>query len=239
MSIGIGIIIFFVSFVALFAQFFIYMALGVSLGLAGAHIGGLAWLFIGLMILTGVIGVLAPASAIIQQSTKKNDLGNRIMVIGIIITILGYILLTSLGGVFGGGKLKESKIPTPLKIEQEQQQQTKAPEIKATILSKKFVEADYMNGIVDDYIGLKVEFINNTEKDMKGFKGSFGLFDIFGEKIQDVNVSYDEGIKANETKTWNGTLKYNPFIDSHVKLRTTDLENLKYEWNIEKIIYSE
>lgn len=122
MSIGIGIIIFLVSFIALIAQFFVYMALGVSLSFAGTNIGGLAWFFVGLMILTGVIGILAPISAFIQQITKKKGVGNRILIIGIAITLVGYVLLMALGGV---EKSKTAKIPefssTVSKTEQNEQ----------------------------------------------------------------------------------------------------------------------
>ena len=149
--------------------------------------------------------------------------------------IIGYVLLTVLGN---GGKPKEAEAPLAIPETKEEEKEIGVVEIKAVLLDKGFIESDWRSGIYEDYITFKVEFTNNTDKDIRGFKGAFTFYDIFEEKIQDIMISYDKGIKAKETKIWKGELEYNQFIDSHKKLKNTDLENLQYKWETEQIIYT-
>jgi len=241
MSISIGIIIFFLSLIALVAEFIIYMILGIGVAFSGvSDIGSLAWFFVGLMVLTGTIGVLAPISAIIQQTSKKERIGNKILLIGVLVIMFGYVLLTTLGGE---QPQETETLPATSTISQEEAEvkteQQKQEEIKAILLKKGFIKEDWMKEIYSDYITFEVEFTNTTNKDIRGFKGAFTFYDIFGDKIHGVIIAYDEGIKAGETKIWKGTLEYNPFIDSHVKLKNTDLKDLQYEWKTEQIVYVE
>jgi len=241
MSISVGIIIFFLSLIALVAEFIIYMMLGIGVALSGvSDIGSLAWFFVGLMVLTGTIGVLSPISAIIQQTSKKERIGNKILLIGVLVIMFGYVLLTTLGGK---QPQETETLPAMSRISQEEAEvkteQQKQEEIKAILLKKGFINEDWRKEIYSDYITFEVEFTNTTNKDIRGFKGVFTFYDIFGDKIQDVIIAYDEGIKAGETKIWKGMLEYNPFIDSHVKLKNTDLKDLQHEWKTEQIIYVE
>ena len=38
---------------------------------------------------------------------------------------------------------------------------------------------------------------------------------------------------------WKAGIDYNQFIDEDVKLKNTELENLKYKWEIYTIIYED
>ncbi|MBA7640706.1 hypothetical protein ES703_48377 [subsurface metagenome] len=242
MSIGLGIIIFFLSFVALIAEFFIYMALGVSLSFTGitAGIDGLAWFFVGLMVLTGAIGILAPISAVIQQTTKKKGVGNRILLIGIGVVIIGYILLTTLGG---GERPKITETPESSPMASETKQEVSPNELKEKVdvelIGKGFISSDWERGIYDDYITMKLRFINKTDKDIKGVQGKIIFYDIFDNEIDRTDISYDKGIPKNESKIWDGQIKYNQFRESDKKLRATEFESLKYEWLPDTIIYQD
>jgi len=111
--------------------------------------------------------------------------------------------------------------------------------VDVELVDKDFISSDWERGIYDDYITMKLRFINKTNKDIKGVQGKVIFYDIFDNEIYRTKISYDEGIPKNESKVWSGQIEYNQFRDDHRKLRTTELENLKYEWLPDTIIYQD
>lgn len=103
-----------------------------------------------------------------------------------------------------------------------------------TVAEKKFIEGDF-----SDANTFTFQFVNNTDKDIEGVKGLISFNDLFGDQIKRVNISYDEGIKAGETKLYRASLDYNQFMDEDIKLRQTELDKLKYEWEVQTIIYTD
>jgi len=102
------------------------------------------------------------------------------------------------------------------------------------ITAKDFKQIDYR-----DYITMTFKFINNTDKDIKGVEGTITFYDIFDNKISETGLGYDEGIPANESSVWKSGMNYNEFMEENVKLKNTELENLKYKWEVKTIIYSD
>jgi hypothetical protein len=86
---------------------------------------------------------------------------------------------------------------------------------------------------------MKFEFQNNTDKDVRGVQGTLKLFDIFGDRISRVSLSYDEGIPAGQQQIYEAGTDFNQFSDSDVKLKETKLENLEFEWEIDSVIYAD
>jgi hypothetical protein len=104
---------------------------------------------------------------------------------------------------------------------------------------KTFHKADIMSGDFEDLINLDFAFENKGQKDIRAFKGVVKFKDLFGDVIHSSNISYDGTIKAASKKNWSGSLKFNQFTDSHVKLRDTELANMKSEWIPKAIIFSD
>lgn len=102
------------------------------------------------------------------------------------------------------------------------------------ITKKGFSSSDFSSTI-----DFTFQLTNNTPKDMGGVEGIISLNDIFGNPIREVHLSYDEGIKAGETKLYSASIDYNKFMDAHIKLRSTDLSKLKYDWQVSKIVYAD
>ena len=98
MSIGISILIFFLSIIALVFEFFLYMMMGIGTAFSGETTPSFdnVYFFIGLMVLTGATGIIAPISAIIGSIAKKKHLANRIFLFSLLITGLGYFIVLSL-----------------------------------------------------------------------------------------------------------------------------------------------
>lgn len=111
--------------------------------------------------------------------------------------------------------------------------------ISVAPFKKSFQQADLMSGEYEDRINITFVFDNKGQKDIRAFKGVTKFKNLFGEEIYSTNLSYDAGIKAGSRKNWNGSLQYNQFIASHVKLRDTDLSNMKFEWIPKAIIFAD
>lgn len=127
--------------------------------------------------------------------------------------------------------------------EQNQQESSPAPDgsdkVGFEIVNKEFKEADMYSGSIMDQIILETEFENKSNKDMRGIQGVIVFVDMFGDNIMSSSFEYTDGIPKNSTKTWDASIEYNEFIDEHKKLRNTDLEDLEYELEIDKIIYKD
>ena len=104
---------------------------------------------------------------------------------------------------------------------------------------KTFHKADYHNFEYEDKFDLAFIFENKSNKDIKAFKGTVTFKDLFGEKIRDIHLSYDEGIRAGEKKNWYGEVKHNDFMSDQRKFRDTELDNMKFEWKPKGIIFTD
>lgn len=104
---------------------------------------------------------------------------------------------------------------------------------------KSFHKADFMSGEYEDRININFIFENKGPKDIRAFKGVAKFKDLFGEEIHSSNISCDEAVKAGSKKNWSGSLKFNQFIASQVKLRDTDLSNMKFEWIPKAVIFAD
>lgn len=102
------------------------------------------------------------------------------------------------------------------------------------VVDKEFVEGDF-----EDYITFTFQLSNRTKKDVEGVKGQVVFNDLFGDQIQRISLSYDEGIPAGETKLYRASIDYNQFIDDDVALRQADLSRVKTEWDVNTIIYTD
>lgn len=98
MSIGIGLLVFFVSLIALVAEFILYFILGMGAAFttnSASAIGGLAFFFVGLMIFTGAVGILFPVCAILAAITKNKKLGNTVFLSLLTFVLIGYFWFAS------------------------------------------------------------------------------------------------------------------------------------------------
>lgn len=114
-----------------------------------------------------------------------------------------------------------------------------AKKVNLEIISKGFHEADFLSGDYQDQITMELKFTNKTNKEIRGVEGLLTFYDIFDNKISTTKISYDEGIPANESKVWKARKDYNQFMEGDVKLKNTELKNLKYKWEVLTIIYAD
>jgi hypothetical protein len=120
------------------------------------------------------------------------------------------------------------------RAEEDAQRKKLLDAVAVTVFDKGFQDADYQ-----EYVTIRVMYENKSGKDIRGFKGALQFNDLFGAEILPFTISEDESLKAGETKRQGWTLKYNQFIDRHVKLRNTALDNMKVEWKPQIILFSD
>lgn len=104
---------------------------------------------------------------------------------------------------------------------------------------KSFQKADWRNFEYEDKIKIAFVFKNKSKKNIKAFKGEAVFKDLFGEIIEQSNLTFDDGLEAGQEKKWYGSIKYNEFVDSMRKFRDTELENMKFEWKPKAIIFAD
>lgn len=176
-----------------------------------------------------------------------------------------YVVRTQLSSILGGdAAMKEGttigeaiKIQSEWQIEQDkeeakrkalaedlQKRQLEATKVMndavtVTLMKLRFVPSDYEEGRYSDCFEVRVGFSNNTNKDIIGVKGTVVLNDVFGDKIKRIGISDDEGIKANSTKTYSGTMNYNQFESEDTKLRATSFDKIKFNWEPETYLFED
>jgi len=108
-----------------------------------------------------------------------------------------------------------------------------------TPTKKGFQEKDIYAGEFNDYIQITFAFYNKGAKDIRAFRGNTTFTDLFGEKVYSTNLTYDGGVKAGETKTWLGVIKYNQFMDEHSRFKAKELKSLKFVWMPRSILFTD
>ncbi|NCC62813.1 MAG: hypothetical protein EOM12_18230 [Verrucomicrobiae bacterium] len=111
--------------------------------------------------------------------------------------------------------------------------------VTVSLVDILFQKSDYSRDIYSDYFAMRVGFENRTSRDIVGIKGVLMFKDIFGDLINGVRLSYDDGVAAHDSVVWSGTMEYNQFDDDDKKLRSTSRDKLKVEWEPDTYLFSD
>lgn len=130
--------------------------------------------------------------------------------------------------------------------QQKLEELTKEKEIQegdatVVVVDKINIPQDINKGTFSNRVEFNFSLTNNTDKDIKGIQGDLAIQDLFGESIMDISCDFvGNTIKPKETII-NKDLGFdvNEFIDYHSKVYTTDFEDLKFEYTIKKIIFTD
>jgi hypothetical protein len=82
---------------------------------------------------------------------------------------------------------------------------------------------------------------NKTSKSIKGIQGVLTIKDLFGVKIISLNCDFTgQTIAGNSKVTYEGIgFDINQFKNDHVKVYNEDFEDLIFEYEVTKIVYSD
>ncbi|GLB52442.1 hypothetical protein NBRC110019_14820 [Neptunitalea chrysea] len=161
--------------------------------------------------------------------------------------LMGWILKAKLKGDSLEGKtykeiLKEAKdykqeqeaLAEKARIEEEEKRQKLGAALTVAMYNKGYEEYDY-----DKYLTYSLVFENKTDKEIRAFKGSLAINDLFDAEIKTINLTIDEPIKAGETYKGTYTTDYNQFRDEDKRLKNKDMKDLNVVWTPEKIIFAD
>jgi hypothetical protein len=174
--------------------------------------------------------------------------------------LLGFMMRQSMGEAFGikvgkeGITVRQAIQEQREFLEKQKQEEAKAEELKkkveaeskakqeefARLLSVALVAKRNVTGEYGQmFVKVDIAFENKTPKDMQGVKGVLKIADIFGDKINNVGFSYDQGVPAGKTATYHGQIEINRFSDTDMKLWNTDSDKLKTAFEVSTIIYKD
>jgi hypothetical protein len=131
-------------------------------------------------------------------------------------------------------KKEQELLAEKAKLEEEEKRQRLGSALTVAMYDKGFEKYDYQ-----EYLTYSLAFENKTEKDIRAFKGSISIQDLFDTEIKSINLTIDDPIKAGETFKGTYTTDYNQFRDEDTRLKSKDMDDLKVVWTPEKIIFAD
>jgi hypothetical protein len=130
-----------------------------------------------------------------------------------------------------------------LAVEAKAKQDARAAELRGTltlsVFRKLFVPSNPMGGRYSDYVSISCAYQNKSAKNIRAFTGEIAFTDLFGKEIFSSNVTISDPVKAGATGQWEGSIEFNQFIDSHRRLRDTELKDMKIVWSPKSIIFED
>lgn len=118
---------------------------------------------------------------------------------------------------------------------------TEDQKVAVSVTDKQNLETNYSAGRYSPRAEFTFEVYNNTSKDIKGVQGVLTIKDLFGVDIMSANLDFTgQTIGANSSVTFSGKgIDINQFMDEHVKVYNTDYGDLKFEYKVTAIVYSD
>ncbi|WP_165674672.1 hypothetical protein [Metapseudomonas otitidis] len=107
--------------------------------------------------------------------------------------------------------------------------------VSAALIGKGFDEGEFGN----DKITISILFKNDGSKDIRAFDGVFEFTDLLGNVILRSNVRVNEALSAGQSLSWDGSIDYNEFIASNRNLRNETQENVRLNFKLGKVLYSD
>ena len=118
---------------------------------------------------------------------------------------------------------------------------TQSDKVKITVTNKYNLPVNYDANRYSPRVEFDFSVSNKTSKSIKGIQGVLTIKDLFGEKIISLNCDFTgQTIAGNSKVTYEGIgFDINQFKDDHVKVYNEDFEDLIFEYEVTKIVYSD
>ncbi len=129
---------------------------------------------------------------------------------------------------------EQKALAEKVKIEENERRQRLGDALTVVMYDKGYSKYDYQ-----DYLTYSFAFENKTNKDIRAFKGSVSIQDLFETEIKSIGLTIDDPIVAGDTFKGTFTTDYNQFIDEDVELKNKDMNDLIVVWTPEKIIFTD
>lgn len=114
-------------------------------------------------------------------------------------------------------------------------------EIVVTVTDKINIPEDLNAHRYSDSVKFVFDVENRTDKTVKGVQGTLTIYDLFDKKILSVNCDFTgNSIAPNGSISVSDlSMEINQFRDSNVKLYNTDYSDLKFDYKVTEIVYSD
>ena len=138
-------------------------------------------------------------------------------------------------------KDEQKALADKVKKEAEARKQKMKSAITVTIYAKDFIKSDWERGISDDYNVLKYAIDNKSSKEIRAAKISFKIYNVLGDEIGDgYSMDFTDGRIAPHTIFQNTAgFSYNQFKEEDTRLANAKLEDLSFDFDVQKIVYSD
>lgn len=131
-------------------------------------------------------------------------------------------------------KKEQETLAQRAKEEEEEKRQKLGAALTVAMYDKGYEEYDYQK-----YLTYSLAFENKSDKEIRAFKGSISIQDLFDSEIKSINLTIDNPIPVGQIFKGTYTTEYNQFMDEDIRLKNKDMENLKVVWTPEKIIFAD
>lgn len=125
--------------------------------------------------------------------------------------------------------------------EQSSTESIESQKVTVNVTDKQNLDINYNAGRYSPRVEFLFEVYNNTAKDIKGVQGILTIKDLFGVNIISSGLDFTgQTISANSSASFTGLgIDINQFMDDHVKIYSTNFEDLNFEYEITSIVYSD
>ncbi len=127
------------------------------------------------------------------------------------------------------------------RAKEEAQKEELANAVTLNVYNKNVILKDTSQWRFSDFVELKMNCKNNTDKDIVAVKGDIKVTDLFGNAIIDISLLYDKAtISAKgEVDIKDIGLEVNQFMDAHIKLRDTEFSKLKFSFETKSVAFAD
>lgn len=125
--------------------------------------------------------------------------------------------------------------------EQSTTNSAQSQKVTVNVTGKQNLDINYNVGRYSPKVEFSFEVFNHTSKDIKGVQGVLTIKDLFGVDIMSSNLDFTgQNISANGSVRVSGMgIDINQFMDNHVKIYNTDFSDLKFEYKVNSIVYTD
>ena len=118
---------------------------------------------------------------------------------------------------------------------------TDLQKVTVNVTGKESLDKDYSAGRYSPRVEFSFEVYNHTSKDIKGVQGVLTIKDLFGVDILSSSLDFTgQTISANGSIAVSGMgIDINQFMDAHVKVYTTNFDDMNFEYKVTSIVYSD
>lgn len=138
-------------------------------------------------------------------------------------------------------KAEEDALAEKAKKDAEVRKQKMKNAITVTIFGKDFIKSDWEKGVTDDYNVFDYAIENKSGKEIKAAKIKFKIYNSLGDQLGDDFVMdfTDDRIAAGARYQNQAGFSYNQFKDDDTKIASAKFEDLMFDFDVEKIVYSD